>query len=55
MLQFQITYIVESVDVKVDGLKTKKFKHEENILHSDSEDDDEVVGTQVDVEENKDI
>ena len=41
--------IVESVDVKVDDLKTKKFKHQENILDSESEDDDELVGTQTDV------
>ena len=39
----------------MDDLKTKKFKHQENILDSESEDDDELVGTQIDVEEKEDI
>ena len=52
---FSLHNIVESVDVKVDDLKTKKFKHQKNILDSESEDDDELVGTQTDVEEKEDI
>ena len=46
---FRLHKIVESVDVKVDELKTKNFKHQENILDSESEDDDEIVGTQTNV------
>jgi hypothetical protein len=46
--------IVESVDVKVDDLKMIRIKHQENILDSEDEDDDESVGTQAkEVEENK--
>ena len=47
--------IIESVDVKVDDLKTKKFKHQESILNDESEDDEEPVDTQTDVEEKEDI
>ena len=39
----------------VDDLKTKKFKHQENILDSESEDDHELFGTQTYVEEKEDI
>ena len=37
--------IIESVDVKVYDLKTKKFKHQESILNDKSEDDEDPVGT----------
>lgn len=43
--------IVENVDVKVDDLKTKKIKHQETILDNEDEDDEELVGTQVEEEE----
>jgi hypothetical protein len=46
--------IFESADVKVDDLKTIRIKHQETILDSEDEDDDESVGTQAEeVEENK--
>ena len=38
---FRLHKIVESVDVKVDDLKTRKFKHQEAILDSESDDDEE--------------
>ena len=44
--------ILESADVKVDDLKTNKFKHQETIPNN--KDDDELVYTQTDVEENYD-
>jgi hypothetical protein len=37
---------VESADVKVDDLKMIRIKHQETILDSEDEDDDELVGTQ---------
>ena len=43
--------IVESTDVKVDDLKTTKIKHQETILDNEDEDDEELVGTQVEEEE----
>ena len=43
--------IIESTDVKVDDLKTKKFKHQVSILNDESEDDEKAVDTQIDVEE----
>ena len=52
---FRLHKIVESVDVNVDDLKTKKFKHQENILDSESEDDHDLFGTQTYVEEKEDI
>ena len=45
--------IVESVDVKVDDLKTKKIKHQETMLDNEDEDDEELVATQAEEEENK--
>lgn len=46
--------IVESEDVKVGDLKTKKIKHQETILDHEDEDDEELVGTQAAAtEENK--
>ena len=42
--------VVESVDVKVDDLKTKQFKHQETIPDDEDEDDDDLVDTQPDVE-----
>ena len=44
---FRLHKILDSVDV----LKTKKFKHQENILDNKSEDDDEIIGTTKYVEE----
>ena len=38
----------------MDHLKTKKFKHQKTIPDNEDEDDDELVDTQVDVEENDD-
>ena len=43
--------IVESADVKVDDLKTKKIKHQETILDNEDEDDEELVATQAEEEE----
>ena len=48
---FRIHKIVEITDVKVDDLKTRKFKHQESILVFESEDDEEPVDTQTDLEE----
>lgn len=46
--------IIESADVKVDDLKTIRIKHQETILDSEDEYDDESVGTQAEeVEDNK--
>jgi len=46
--------IFKSIYVKVDDLKTIRIKHQETILDSEDEDDDESVGTQAEeVEENK--
>ena len=43
--------IVKSANVKMDDLKTKKIKHQETILDNEDEDDEELVGTQVQEEE----
>ena len=41
-------------DVKVDDLKTNKFKHQETIPDDEDEDDDDLVDTQTNVEEKND-
>ena len=43
--------IIESSDVKVDDLKTKKLKYQETVLDSEDEDNDELVDIQADIEE----
>ena len=45
--------IVESADVTVDDLKTKKVKHQKITLDNEDEEDEESVGVQVEEEENK--
>ena len=45
--------IVESVDVTVDDLKTKKVKHQEITLDNEDEEDEEYVGVQSEEEENE--
>ena len=45
--------IVESADVTVDDLKTKKVKHQKITLDNEDEEDEEFVGVQVVEEENK--
>ena len=48
--------IIESADVKVDDLKTKNFKHQEAIIDSESDDDEEeTIDTQKKVEEKEGI
>ena len=45
--------IVESADVTVDDLKTKKVKHQKITLDNEDEEDEEYVGVQAEEEENK--
>ena len=45
--------IVESADVTVDDLKTKKVKHQKITLDNEDEEDEESVGVQAEEEENK--
>ena len=45
--------IVDSADVIVDDLKTKKVKHQNITLEYEDEEDEESVGVQVEEEENK--
>jgi hypothetical protein len=45
--------IVESVDVTVDDLKTKKVKHQKITLDNEDEEDEECVDVQAKEEENK--
>ena len=48
---FRLHKVIESVDVKVDDLKTKKLKYQEIVLDSEDEDNDELVDIQLDIEE----
>ena len=45
--------IVESANVTVDDLKTKKVKHQKITLDNEDEEDEEFVGVQVEEEENE--
>ena len=45
--------IVESADVIVDDLKTKKVKHQKITLDNEDEDDEESIGVQAEEEENE--
>ena len=45
--------VVESVDVIVDDLKTKKVKHQKITLDNEDEEDEESVGVQAEEEENE--
>ena len=52
---FRLHKIVDCADVKVDDLKTRKFKYQDSILDDESEYDEEPVNTQTDVEEEEEI
>ena len=48
---FRLHKIIQSPDVKVDDLKTKKLKYQEIVLDNEDEDNDELVDIQEDIEE----